>query len=84
LWQWVLCGWEDAGSDVIPARRIFWVDALPVDIITVSEVGSMVFIRGEGVKTKCVLTCLSGYHCGSGLSCEVRGSLRNVHGSGGV
>jgi hypothetical protein len=66
LWQGVLCGWEDAGSVVIPARRGFCVDALPVDIRTVSEVGSMVIICEEGVKTEWVLTCLCGHHCGGG------------------
>jgi hypothetical protein len=62
----------------------FCVEVLPVDICTVSAVGSMVIVCGEGVKTKCVLTCLSGYHIGSGLSCEVWGLLWNVPGSGGV
>jgi hypothetical protein len=46
----------------------FCVEVLPVDICTVSAVGSMVIVCGEGVKIKCVLTCLSGYHIGSGLS----------------
>jgi hypothetical protein len=32
----------DAGSVVIPTRRDFCVDALPVDICTVSDVGSIV------------------------------------------
>jgi hypothetical protein len=34
----------------------FCVEVLPVDICTVSAVGSMVIVCGEGVKTKCVLT----------------------------
>jgi hypothetical protein len=46
----------------------FCVEVLPVDICTVSVVGSMVIVCGESVKTKCVLTCLSGYHIGSRLS----------------
>jgi hypothetical protein len=78
LWQGVLCGWGDAGSEVIPARRGFCVDALPVDICKVSEFGSMVIICGEGVKTKCVRTYLSGYHFGSGLSCDVCCSRNNL------
>jgi hypothetical protein len=31
----VLCGWEDAGSDVIPARRGFCVDGLRVYPVTI-------------------------------------------------
>jgi hypothetical protein len=46
----------------------FCVEVLPVDICKVRAVGAMVIVCGEGVKTKCVLTCLSGYHIGSGLS----------------
>jgi hypothetical protein len=37
----------DAGSVVIPTRRDFCVDALPVDICTVSDVGSVVIISVE-------------------------------------
>jgi hypothetical protein len=33
LWQGVLCGWEDAGSDVIHARRGFCVDALRIYLV---------------------------------------------------
>jgi hypothetical protein len=50
----LLCGWEDAGSFVIPMRRGFCVDALPVDICAVSEVGSMVTISVDIVT--CTLT----------------------------
>jgi hypothetical protein len=39
--------------------------------------------RASGFLCRCP-ACLSGYHCGSGLSCEVRGSLWNVHGSVGL
>jgi hypothetical protein len=42
LWQGVLCGWEDAGSDVIPTRRGFCVDALRVYPVTIVGVGCRV------------------------------------------
>jgi hypothetical protein len=67
----VYCG---RGAMLLGRRRChtrasgFCVKVLPVDICTVSAVGSMVIVCGEGVKIKCVLTCLSGCHIGSGLS----------------
>jgi hypothetical protein len=39
LWQGDLCGWEDAGSDVIPARRGFCVDALLIYPVTILGAG---------------------------------------------
>jgi hypothetical protein len=36
----------DAGSVVIPTRQYFCVDAMPVDICVVSDVGSMVIVSG--------------------------------------
>jgi hypothetical protein len=39
--------WYDAGSVVITTRWDFCVNALPVDICTVSDVGSMFIISVE-------------------------------------
>jgi hypothetical protein len=44
----------------------FCVEVLPVDICTVSAVGSMAIVCGEGVKTKCVLTCYLDTILGAG------------------
>jgi hypothetical protein len=34
-----LCGWEDAGSDVVPARLVFCVDALRIYPVTILGAG---------------------------------------------
>jgi hypothetical protein len=39
LWQGVLCGWEDAGSDVIPARWDLCVNALHIYPVTILGAG---------------------------------------------